>query len=167
MAGALILQNRCCSPAMNEPSQQPCSPPLQESSLAGLPSDVLHALCIAVQRDAVTTQQMREVMGMLKKLPPGMLPSFPQPAFHSLRLCCKALRSANDTVRTSIRFKVEDLVQVEPYLRKLPSLSMVALDCDASSHDEGDFGVNECLCTLHSIVPRLEGLALRCAKYKV
>ncbi|MEW5312592.1 MAG: hypothetical protein WDW38_004216 [Sanguina aurantia] len=126
------------------------------TGLASLPADVLQALCRAVQLDAVTSQQMRDAMEIMRRLPKGMLPGFPKPSFTALRLCCKSLRSANDSVRTSIRFNLEDMEEVEPYLRKLPNLTAVAVE----ECEEQDAGLNDVLCALHSITPRLECLTI-------
>ncbi|MEW5302664.1 MAG: hypothetical protein WDW36_005426 [Sanguina aurantia] len=129
-----------------------------ESALASLPTDVLQALCRAVQLDAVTTQQLREGLEMSRKL--KMLDQLsdliPKPAFLALRLCCKGLRGANDSVRTSIRFHAGDMEEVEPYLRKLPNLTTLILECE-----EEDGCLDDALCVLHSIVPRLECLTIR------
>ncbi|MEW5302665.1 MAG: hypothetical protein WDW36_005427 [Sanguina aurantia] len=127
------------------------------TGLASLPADVLQALCRAVQLDAVTSQQMRDCMEVMRRLPKGMLPGLLQPAFTALRLCCRSLRAANDSVRTSIRFNLGDMGEVEPYLRKLPNLTAVAVE----ECEEQDAGLDDVLCALHTLAPRLECLTIR------
>lgn len=129
---------------------------MQDSSLAGLPADVLQSLCRVVQLDAVTSHRTRYYTELMRERLPDIFARTPKPAFLGLRLCSKELRSANDSVRTSVKFCDHEMNVVKPYLRKLPSLSTVAVDCE-----EGDGDLNRCLRALHSIAPKLESLALR------
>lgn len=72
-------------------------------------------------------------------------------------MACKAMAEANDHVRTSIRYSVEEVEIVRLYLQKLPSLTKVAVDWD----DAKVAAVSSCLDVLYSIVPGLNCLVVR------
>lgn len=146
--------------------------------LSSLPECILHRVCLVLGNAGYppTTDSSGNKAPRLKQLRPlldGVIPSadntahssggFSPLAFASentptlqiLRLCCKLLKRIVDNVRPSISFPLEDLQQVEPFLRKLPNLSAVTLRyCFNKTAPDNS------LTSLHSILPALTSLSV-------
>lgn len=131
----------------------------QTMGLAAMPTHVLVSLGHALQLQAITKQCVRDSRRLFWDDPKELRCLASKPAFKPLRLCCSKLRSINDSVRTSIRFSVDDMDEVEPYLQKLQGLKTVAVDYFTDKHSSN---FSSCLKDLHSVVPCLEVLILRC-----
>lgn len=146
--------------SVDSTSQTLPSPPLQELCFASLPTDVLHSFCRTVQLGAYTTKAMRAYAEFLRMTGPDLIEALgmTQPTLEvtPLRLCSKELKTVYDFVRPSIRFPLEEMEAVEPYLRKLPNLVTIAVDCEQRRSC-----ASKCLEDLQSIVPLLRRLALR------
>lgn len=111
-----------------------------------LPTDVLRLLCIFA-----SGHQPGATLGQL----PSSFALKNTPELQAMGSCCKLLKGIFDSLRPSIHFDVEEQLQVEPYLIKLPSLSMVSI---SYSGDEPD--IDYSLISLHKVLPGLTSLTL-------